>query len=126
MNNPIVFRDSVLESLVRAHLGIHFALSVLKADARPCRCLFLGNAEITDLNGLQYFTNLEFLDISGNAITDLSPLSGLKKLKMLSMVGCPITDYSPLAALPLVFLRVGKPEGELIIPDQLMPVICFD
>jgi Leucine-rich repeat (LRR) protein len=54
---------------------------------------------ITNLDGLEAFTNLESLDLSQNAVSDISPLAGLTKLTVLSLAGNPVTDVAPLAKL---------------------------
>ncbi len=54
---------------------------------------------IRNINGLENFTNLETLDLSGNVITDISPLSALTSLKALILTGCAAEDYAPLASL---------------------------
>ncbi|MCY4570734.1 MAG: leucine-rich repeat domain-containing protein, partial [Candidatus Poribacteria bacterium] len=54
---------------------------------------------ISDLTGLEFATNLEWLKIEGNQISDLSPLAGLMKLDLLDISGNEITDLSPLTGL---------------------------
>lgn len=53
----------------------------------------------SDIAGLSQFTNLERLDISGNAITDISVVAGLTKLKRFYAANNAISDISPLAGL---------------------------
>ena len=55
--------------------------------------------DITDLNGLEYCTNLESLHLSNNKISDISPISGLTNLKWLYLVDNQISDISPLSSL---------------------------
>ena len=47
---------------------------------------------IKDIEGLEYFRNLESLDLSFHAITDITPLAGLKKLTSLSLSNNPVAD----------------------------------
>ncbi len=54
---------------------------------------------ITDLTGLQYATNLDYLYLSGNAIENLEPLAGLTKLVYLDLYENRIQDVTPLANL---------------------------
>ena len=61
--------------------------------------LDLSNGYIRDLNGLQYFDNLEELDIANNEITDLSPIFGLRDLKKLDASGQYISNLGALASL---------------------------
>lgn len=44
-------------------------------------------AKITDLTGLENFTNLENLNLSGNNITSVTPISGLTTLRALNISG---------------------------------------
>ncbi len=53
--------------------------------------------EISDLTGLEYAENLEYLRLSYTSITDLSPISGLENIEYLRFNNTPITDISPLA-----------------------------
>ena len=54
---------------------------------------------ISDLTGLEFATNLEWLKIEGNQISDLSPIEGLIKLDLLDISGNEISDLSPLTGL---------------------------
>ncbi|MDR0783581.1 MAG: leucine-rich repeat domain-containing protein [Propionibacteriaceae bacterium] len=57
-----------------------------------------GNA-ITDIEALSALTNLWQLNLGDNSITDLSPLSNLTNLTNLNLSGNFVTDLSPLAEL---------------------------
>ena len=57
------------------------------------------NRNIRDLTGLQFATNLEWLEVGGNPFSDLSPLAGLIKLRTLSFPRSNVSDLSPLAGL---------------------------
>lgn len=61
--------------------------------------LDLSDGYIRDLNGLQYFDNLEELDIANNEITDLSPIFGLRNLKKLDASGQYLSNLGALASL---------------------------
>ncbi|RKU19256.1 hypothetical protein C6500_11190 [Candidatus Poribacteria bacterium] len=54
---------------------------------------------ISDLTGLEFATNLEWLKIEANQISDLSPLAGLTKLDLLDISGNEVSDLSPLTGL---------------------------
>ena len=51
--------------------------------------------DIVNLTGLEYATNLEGLDLSGNGIVDISPLKELKNLWSVYLSGNEIVDISP-------------------------------
>lgn len=56
-------------------------------------------APVREIGGLEYFKNLETLDLSFHEITNITPLEGLSKLAVLSLRGNPVEDISPLAGL---------------------------
>jgi len=103
----VVFADPTLEAMIREALGKPEG-SITAADAQGVTRLDLSNEwqryfpdveVISELGGLENFTNLESLDLSFNAITDITALSGLTKLARLSLAENPVTNISPLAEL---------------------------
>ncbi|MGC7871172.1 leucine-rich repeat domain-containing protein [Desulfosporosinus sp. SYSU MS00001] len=54
---------------------------------------------VTQLNGIEYLTNLSYLSLKGNAIRDLGPLKELKNLKYLCLDNNHINDISELHGL---------------------------
>ena len=55
-----------------------------------------GNQGVQSLNGLEHFSNLDYLDVRGGAITDLTPLANLSLLRTLVLSGNNVTDFTPL------------------------------
>ena len=106
--------DPVLSDMLRAAIGqpegsltLAQAQSVTTLDLYQQLQGYLSEAApITDLTGLEAFTNLESLDLSDHAVTDLSPLAGLTKLTALSLAGNPVADLSPLASLTSLKLLI--------------------
>lgn len=104
----VTFADPALESMVRDAMG-KLSGDITVAEAKTVTSLNLAFAEwqkyvsekepIRSIAGLESFTNLESLDLSGNAITDLTPLSTLTNLKALILTGCAAEDYTLLAGL---------------------------
>jgi len=97
----------VLEAAVRGALGLPEG-GVTLAQAQAVTRLDLSNAyqryltdepQITNISGLENFTNLENLDLSYHNISDISPLAGLTRLTSLALGGNPVADISPLAGL---------------------------
>ncbi len=74
--------DPVLEKLVREELGIGGA-PLRVEDLARLKKLNLYRRGVESLQGLQYATNLEMLEATGNSISDLSPLAGLVSLRSL-------------------------------------------
>jgi len=61
--------------------------------------LFAGNANISCIEGAQYLTNLNRLDLYLNQIIDISVLSGLSNLTRLDLWCNQISDISSLSGL---------------------------
>ena len=107
MSGIVTFADPVLEAMIRSAMGkpegeITFAEAqgVTRMDLTDSLQRQLSEfTPITNLDGLEAFTNLESLDLSQNAVTDISPLAGLTKLTALSLAGNPVMDVEPLAKL---------------------------
>lgn len=103
----VTFADPVLETRVRAAMGIPEG-DITTSAAEAVADMYFGiewqtdiseEMQITDLGGLEYFKNLKSLNLSSNAITDISLLAGLTKLNSLSLSGNPVADISPLSGM---------------------------
>jgi len=103
----VEFADPVLEAMIRSAIGqpegdisLAQARAVTRLDLNDELQRYLSQeSKITDINGLEAFTNLETLDLSNHAVTDISQLAGLTSLTALSLAGNPVADVSPLAGL---------------------------
>lgn len=131
-----------LEGLIRQQIGKPYG------EITPKDCLGVTELNLnsvgTDLEGLQYFRDLEVLkctqgrltDVSAisdlknlreidfyqNNISDLTPLSGLTNLGRLVLQKNDIQDLSPLASLTnLEYLAIGKNPVERL-PDGFIPL----
>ncbi len=93
----ISFTDPLVESTVRTELGKSTG-DITCGDAKTVKVLDFGNAGVSNLEGLEYFVNLEELNLFGNNVEDISSLASLTKLKFLSLAYNPLanTDLSPL------------------------------
>lgn len=69
------------------------------SKAAEITSLDLSNGYIRDLSGIQYFKNLEELNIANNEVSDLSPLFGCAKLKKLNASGQYISNLGVLSTL---------------------------
>ena len=103
----VIFADPVLEQMVRASVGKPEG-DITAAEAEAVTRVNLSiewqrysseKTPIQDIGGLEYFKNLESLDLSFHAVTDIAPLAGLTKLTSLSLSGNPVADIAPLAGL---------------------------
>lgn len=116
----VVFNDAILESKIREAMNIPEGDITLE-DAEAVTVLELSidwdlnkpdNEKIQDISALQYFKNLELLDIQFHAITDISPLAGLTKIHSLGIGGNRIKDISVLSNLKnLRFLSIFNCEA---------------
>ncbi len=102
MGQRIEFADHNLEALIRSALklpaGPIYTSELSKIKSISNNWPSPENA-ISNLEGLQYCTNLATLDLIGNNVTDISVLKYLKNLKKLNLSHNNIIDISPLASL---------------------------
>lgn len=77
-------------------------------EIKKIKKLDLKNANITNLKGLEYFYNLEELDLASNKITDVRPLLKLKKLKKLSLYNNEILDLEKINLSKLKNIKTLK------------------
>lgn len=112
----VSIQDAALDSIVREHIGLA-AGDIHVSDIDTVTELWCDEAGISDLSGLEYFTAMGVIHLSGNNISDLSPLQGLVSLWGLGIGANPITDLSPLAGLVnLVQISVGQSPVSDITP----------
>ena len=96
----VLVPDITLRETIKERLNLpieHHQITVV--DMLELRGLFKHNSDISDLTGLEYATNLIFLDLGGNQIIDISPIAGLIHLETLRFWDNQIIDISPIAGL---------------------------
>ena len=103
----VVFADPILERMVREAIKRPDG-DITFADAKAVTELRLSidwqpeypaGTRITNIEGLQYFVNLETLELLFHDISDVSPLAGLTKLRALGLGGNPVKDISALSGM---------------------------
>ncbi|MDR2105677.1 MAG: hypothetical protein LBP51_07990 [Deferribacteraceae bacterium] len=99
-----------LERCVRANLFQPSLSVIYEEDALTLTSLACEGDNITSLEGIEPFTNLQSIDFGykGSAVDNLTPLAGLNKLTRIIMSKSNIKDISPLSALPLVNLDLSE------------------
>ena len=112
----IKFADKVLEKRVREAMGKPEG-PITAGDAAQVTELYIGNewqekfpkgSRITKLGGIEFFINLQTLDISFHQVKDLGKLSGLTLLTYFKAFGNAIQDLKPLSGLTnLTSLNLG-------------------
>ncbi|WP_428909685.1 leucine-rich repeat domain-containing protein [Niallia sp. Krafla_26] len=104
------FKDTALEYEVRNHIGnLDMHKPLVDSDIESIEELYLSNADITSLEGLEKAVNLKSLTLDGNHITDLTPISKLPKLESLYIGDNDISDLSILSNLTnLEYLNLNQ------------------
>ena len=91
--------DPNLEKALREALDLPGNAAINQQEMRHLRELTAKEAQIENITGLEYATNLRSLVLSVNQIQDITPLTGLIKLEFLILRDNPIHDLTPLANL---------------------------
>lgn len=97
--NDVNIPDANLRAVIADSLGKAHDEAITRAEMAILTHLEVRDANINDLTGLQFATNLTVLWLTGNAITDLSALCDLTNLTDLVLFGNAITDISALSNL---------------------------
>ena len=108
-SSVVAIPNANLLAAIEAALGKASGAPITVAEMKTLTELPVPGADIRDLTGLEFATNLAYLDLRYNfRITDISSLSGLTNLKTFYL-GCNrFTDLSPLSGLTnLTDLNIG-------------------
>ena len=101
--------DANLRAVIADSLGKSSGATITQADMLVLTTLRAPNANISDLTGLEYATNLQRLDlgdalvhgsgyVNSNSVSDFSPLSSLNSLKWLDLARNDISNLSALVS----------------------------
>lgn len=105
MDRPVQFTDPALEAAVKKDLQYPTDHKITKREAQEVDILKLsgkGKSDeelISNLTGLEAFTELREIELDNNKITDISPVSSLTGLQVLHMENNYIEDISPVTDL---------------------------
>ena len=91
--------DPNLRQAVKGALNLPAGAPITQMDMRQLTELNARDSQITILTGLEYATNLTFLQLLVNRIEDISPLANLTQLKVAHLDHNSIVDVRPLARL---------------------------
>lgn len=93
--------DPNLRAVIAKKLGKDDStfISFTPEDMAALTVISAEGAEIKDLSGIEFATNLVHLNVRFNSITDISPIKGLNALKELRLRGNQISDFSVLTEL---------------------------
>ena len=96
--DPVSIPDEGLDAALRDALGKPSG-NLTCTDLERLEVFEPGDRRIANLQGLQFATNLQTLDLSSNPVRDISPLASLSKLRTLDLSTTQVNDISPLAKL---------------------------
>ena len=100
--------DPNLKRAVRKALDLSDEIALTQAEMLRLKVLEAKRAQIENITGLEYATNLESLVLSVNNIQDITPVKGLVKLESLILRNNPITNLTPLTNLiNLTYINIG-------------------
>ena len=91
--------DAKLRQCVRKKLSLADDTELTQVGMVNLSRFSCRNKGIRDITGLEYATNLNWLDLKGNDIVDLTPLEGLTKLTYLNIKDNQISNIAPLGNL---------------------------
>ncbi|WP_195513480.1 immunoglobulin-like domain-containing protein [Turicibacter sanguinis] len=132
MSNDIVnIPDQSLKIALNEALGNSSESDITKKQLSTLKVANLNGKGISNLEGLQYATNLTLLRLQDNQISDLSPLTNLRKLNYLILTNNKIQDISALSHLVnLSLLNIASNEirdlGPLSNLDELVYLYLAD
>ena len=91
--------DPNLRTVIAEALGKSPNTLITAEDMKRLGRLDAGNRGIEDLTGLQFATNLTWLELQDNQVSDLSPVAGLIALRELRIHDNLLSDISPVRGL---------------------------
>ena len=98
-SRPVYIPDANLRAKIVETLGFPPGETLTPPDMLKLRTLTANNADIRDLTGIQYASNLTSLSLDNNDISDAVPLAGLPGLTTLMLDNNRVSDVVPLAGL---------------------------
>ena len=90
--------DANLRAAIERSLNKTSSATITPADMLTLTTLRAPDANISNLTGLEYATNLTVLDLSDNRILNLAPLAGLTNLTSLGLSNNRLSDLTPLVS----------------------------
>ena len=110
--------DPNLKQIIREALELPGSTAITRQEMLRLEELTAKEAQIENITGLEYATNLRFLVLSVNQIRNITPLTNLVNLDFLILRDNPIKDLAPIANLTkLTYLNLSG-----IIMKDLTPL----
>ena len=98
-SETVVISDANLRAVISDSLGKARGAPITRADMATLRRIEARNANINDLKGLEFATELTELSLSNNQISDIAALSSLTNLEELDLYNNQISDIISLSGL---------------------------
>ncbi len=95
----VTFPDANLETAVRGALGIAAPTPITDTNMETLGSFDANDSSISNIQGLEYATNLTWLSLYGNQISDISAVAGLTNLNYLFLEQNQISDISAVSGL---------------------------
>ena len=99
LNQPVSIPDANLAKAIREKLNLKPSDALTRLNLLNLTHLTAHRSQITDLTGLEYATQLQNLELSGNQISDINPVANLTRLHVIKFSRNQIADISPVANL---------------------------
>ena len=118
----VTFPDENLAAAVRSRLGLEDDDDITQTALLGLTTVSFSSKGITNLIGLEYATNLTFLQLRDNPISDFSPISSLINLESLNLIETGFSS-SDLAKLQLLenlenlFLSINEVSDLTYLPE---------
>jgi len=106
--NSLAVTDADLQGCLNLALRQQTLQDPLELTVLSC-----ANANVQQLEGIEQYTQLRFLDLAGNRITNLQPLSGMVQLSGLSISNNPITDIAALLIMQGLTVAILTGNGQI-------------
>ena len=121
-----VIPDAKLRAAIAAALGKASGETITKGEMETLTILVAKTADISDLTGLEFATNLTLLVLDNNRITDVSALLGLTNLRILNLQGNPLSAASINDHIPALQARGVTVQFDPTPIDDPTPVTIPD
>ena len=99
LSAPVTVPDAALRVQIASVLGKPGSESLTMGDMLRLTALSANTANIRELTGLQYATNLTTLSLDNNNLSNIIPLAGLTQLTTLSLDNNNLSDVASLGEL---------------------------
>ena len=121
-----VIPDAKLRAAIAAALGKASGETITKGEMETLTILVAKTADISDLTGLEFATNLTLLVLDNNRITEVSALLGLTNLRILNLKGNPLSAASINDHIPALQARGVTVQFDPTPIDDPTPVTIPD